>query len=378
MQLLSHRLVILLLADVALVQHLIQDQLLTVLVPLDRGPHLPLAVGHPGQGVGPVPGGVVGDGNEAGALSQGQIRHGLVKVPLCRRTHTLTAGPQRDHVQVVEQDGILVILLLQLQSPEDLGHLPLDGSLIFLGDILNHLLGNGGSALNIPTGEHAEHRLGRAPPVHAVVGVEPAVLNGHRRILQILGNFVKFHPLGAGGAQHLPQLLVLPVRILVVHDAVFVQVDAGQIQIRIGQNGVADVHRRKAAHKSSGGNGHQQNGANDPQSGAAAAASPLLPAAPVLGRGAAAGVRVTAGAGPGFVLGRIGRIVSLRHRISLRIDRAPEKPDAPKVHGFICLSKIFSGVLFPPARKNQYILYHILPICPSWDFTRPFFFLFKV
>ena len=51
------------------------------------------------------------------------------------------------------------------------------------------------------------------------------------------------------------------------------------------------------------------------------------------------------------------------------LDRAPEKPDAPKVHGFICLSKIFSGVLFPPARKNQYILYHILPVCPSQVLT---------
>ena len=314
-KLLGHRLVVLLLGDIALVQHLVEDYLLAVLVPLHRGPHLPLAVGHPGQGVGAVLGGVVGDGDDAGALGQGQLGHGLAEVLLRRGPHALTAGAQGDDVQVVQQNGVLAIGLVHIQGGEDLLDLSGHRHLVLLGEVFDGLLGDGGAALDIPAGEHAHHRLGSAPPVHAVVGVEPAVLDGHRRVLQILGDLLKIHPLRAGVAEDLAQLLVLPAVILVVHDAVLVEGEVVHVHLGLGQDVVADVDRREAAHNGPRSDGHQQNGTDHPQSRAPRAPLPAL-LAPAGLRGAAAGT--AAAAGPGFVLGRIGRIISFRHRIYLR------------------------------------------------------------
>ena len=275
-ELLGHRLVVLLLGDIALIQHLMEDQLLAVLVPLHRGPHLPLAVGHPGQGVGAVLGGVVGDADEAGALGQGQLRHGLSKILLRRGAHALTAGAQGDDIQIVQQDGVLAVGLVHIQGPEDLGDLPLDCHVIFICEVFDELLGDGGAALDISAGEHAHHRLGGAPPVHAVVGVEPAVLDGHRRVLQILGDLLKIHPLRAGVAEDLAQLLVLPAVILVVHDAVLVEGEVVHVHLGLGQDVVADVDRRKTAHNGPRSDGHQQNGANHPHGGAPRAPLPAL------------------------------------------------------------------------------------------------------
>ena len=314
-KLLGHRLVVLLLGDIALVQHLVEDYLLAVLVPLHRGPHLPLAVGHPGQGVGAVLGGVVGDGDDAGALGQGQLGHGLAEVLLRRGPHALTAGAQGDDVQVVQQNGVLAVGLVHIQGGEDLLDLSGHRHLVLLGEVFDGLLGDGGAALDVAAGEHAHHRLGGAPPVHAVVGVEPAVLDGHRRVLQILGDLLKIHPLRAGVAEDLAQLLVLPAVILVVHDAVLVEGEVVHVHLGLGQDVVADVDRREAAHNGPRSDGHQQNGTDHPQSRAPRAPLPAL-LAPAGLRGAAAGT--AAAAGPGFVLGRIGRIISFRHRIYLR------------------------------------------------------------
>ena len=314
-KLLGHRLVVLLLGDIALVQHLVEDQLLAVLVPLHRGPHLPLAVGHPGQGVGAVLGGVVGDADEAGALGQGQLGHRLAEVLLRRGPHALTAGAQGADVQVVQQNGVLAVGLVHIQGGEDLLDLSGHRHLVLLGEVFDGLLGDGGAALDVAAGEHAHHRLGSAPPVHAVVGVEPAVLDGHRRVLQILGDLLKIHPLRAGVAEDLAQLLVLPAVILVVHDAVLVEGEVVHVHLGLGQDVVADVDRREAAHNGPRSDGHQQNGTDHPQSRAPRAPLPAL-FAPAGLRGAAAGT--AAAAGPGFVLGRIGRIISFRHRIYLR------------------------------------------------------------
>ena len=322
-QLLGHGFVILRLGDLLLLEHLAQDDLLAVLVPLLAVPQLALGVFHPGGGVGAVLGGVVGDGNKAGALGQGQIGGGLAEILFGGRSHALTAAAQGDDVEVELQNDILIILGVHIQRPEDLGDLTLDGGLVVIGQVFDELLGDGGAALDVSAGEHAEHRLGGAPPVHAVVGPEPPVLNGHGGVFQILGHVLVVHPLRAGDAEHLAKLLVLSgVLVLIVHDAVFVQGEAVQVHVGVGQDHIDDIHRSEAAHDGAGGHKDEQQGADGSQSTAA----PLFlgRSAPGRAAGTGAGAAAGMGSGPGTGLpvpGGTGRIILFRHLSYLRLVR---------------------------------------------------------
>ena len=327
-QLLGHRLIVLLLGDVPLLEHLVQNELLAVLVPLLGVPQLPLAVGHLGQGVRAVFGGVIGDGNEAGTLGQGQLRHRLSEIFFGGSPHTLAAGAQGDDIQIPQQRGVLVIVPVKLQRTEDLRHLPLHRGLIVLRQVLDELLGDGGAALDVSAGEHTEHRLGGAPPVHPVVLQEAPVLNGDRRIFQILRDLLILHPLGADGGEHLSQLLILAAVILIVHHAVFPQGDVPQVQRSLREDDRPDVDRPEAAQDGPGGHGDEQQGTDHPQCQSAPAAPLFRAAGPVSGPLAGA----AAGPGPAFLPGSVRRIVLFRHRNPSEPAALPAS-GAPNVHG---------------------------------------------
>ena len=169
-----------------LVGHFVQNQFLALLIQLSWGLVAVFGLDRDG-GERPVHGRVVGDGDEAGALRQIQLLHVLAEVVLGRRLDAVAALAQIDGIEIHLQDGLLGVLLLKLQCPEDLRDLPLDGALVVPRQVLQQLLGNGGPAVGVGgVGEHVHRGADGAPPVHAVVLEEALVLDGHRRLPQLL------------------------------------------------------------------------------------------------------------------------------------------------------------------------------------------------
>ena len=131
-------------------------------------------------------GGIVGDGDERGALGQGQFIHRLAKVLLRRRGHAVAAMPQIDHVEIPLNGLVLGVGLVELQCLKNLQHLPPHGGLIVAGEILDELLGDGTAALDLLTGEHILHRRRRPQPVHPVVIPKAFVLDGDGGVDEVI------------------------------------------------------------------------------------------------------------------------------------------------------------------------------------------------
>ena len=115
---------VLFLGDPALVLHGPQDVLLTLAV-----------VG--GTGVGVVQRGVVGDGDEAGGLSHGQLVQILAEVVHGGGLDAVLELAEIDGVQVPLHNGILVIDPLVFLGPEDLFDLTLNGDGVVAGQVLD-------------------------------------------------------------------------------------------------------------------------------------------------------------------------------------------------------------------------------------------------
>ena len=172
------------LGDIALLQHLVEDDLLTQLVLLQG------VVGD----IGVIAGGVVGDADEAGALGQRQLRHRLAEIGEGGGAHTVAALAQVDVVEVHLQDLFLAVVALELQGAEDLQDLPLHRHVVVLGHVLDELLGDGGAAVGVlHPQEHVEEGAARPPPVHALVLPEALVLDGHQGVDQVLRDLLIVH-----------------------------------------------------------------------------------------------------------------------------------------------------------------------------------------
>ena len=247
-QVLRHGDVIFLLRDVAVsgghrlaiavqLEHLLQNQLLPLLVVLVGRPDLRLAEGILRAALGadvrlrirvgvvlalgalppghlhrrprPVQGRVVGDACQGRTLGQGQLGHVLIKILLRRRLNAVAVAAQIDQVEVQLQNIVLRVLLLQFEGRENLLNLPGDGDVIVLRQIFNELLGDGGAAeIVLHSDKHVHHGAARAVPVHAVMHPEALVLNGHHRVDQILWDILDVHPLSVLFAHQRGQLLV--------------------------------------------------------------------------------------------------------------------------------------------------------------------------
>lgn len=173
--------------------HFVQDGLLADLVQLPGGD---LGAVLPGVGdviQGPEEGGVVGNGDNTGALRQAQVLGVLAKVELGRRLDAVAALPQVDVVQVLLQDILFPVVLLKFQGPENLPDLPVDIGLVVLCHVFQHLLGQGGPTVAAVSGGQLQHRSGSTLPVHALVLEKPLVLNGHGGLPQVGGHLVEAH-----------------------------------------------------------------------------------------------------------------------------------------------------------------------------------------
>ena len=334
-QFLSHRRVVLLPADHPLLQHLVEDDLLAVFVPLAGVPDF-IRVETPGagEGVGPVFGRVVGNADKAGALGQGELRNRLAEISHGSRSHPLELAAQGDGVQVVGDGVLLGVVLGKPEGPDNLSDFPLDGGLIIVGLVLNQLLGDGGTAGNLLASEHGDHSPTRPPPVHAGVGPEAPVLDGHSGVNQVFGNLLKVGPHRAGHIEQFGHLHVLPGGlVLVVHDAVLVPDEVVRAEVGNGNDHLIDVNRREAGQQRAGTKANEDKGADgfeDPADHPAHGNAALLFLSPPLFRrvgrltappgGRPARGRLTAG-GIVAVLIQRGMFLVIRHDKYLQLVR---------------------------------------------------------
>ena len=244
----GHGLVVLGLVDAPQLQHLAQNQRCAVLVVLQ------IAVGIVGRGV-------VGDGDQAGALGQIQLRQLLAEVVLGRRGHAVAALSQVNIVEVPLQNLLLGVSLVKVQGGKDLQNLPFYRHIVVLGGILDELLGDGGAALNIAAGEHEQHPLEGTLPVDAVVLPERLVLDGHGGVDQIIWDLLKVDQLAVFCSMEGQVLHIFPRSgILMINRTGLVHDEIG-LQMGLRDDDRLDVDRGKAEQDSPRDHADQEEGA---------------------------------------------------------------------------------------------------------------------
>ena len=191
--------------------------------------------------------------------------------------------PEVHLIEICLQDLVLFVALLQIQRPVDLRYLALDGALVVAGDVLHQLLGDGGTALHTAAEQGAEDGAGGAVPVHALVGVEPLVLDGHHCVLQVLGDLVQIGP-DAVLRVHEQRLVHDPfaaLRLLIVQLRGDLRLEFVQIDLYLPPHAAVDVCGENTCEDGAGQHEHQQQRADDASrllpAAAAAPGRPLLP-----------------------------------------------------------------------------------------------------
>ena len=250
-------LIVLLLLDHALLIHILQHQQLAAAVVL-QGPIADERI---------IAGGIVGNGDEAGALRHGQVLSILAEIHPGRRLRTVAGLAEIHRIEIGVENHVLVVLLFQLQRPVDLRHLAFDGGLVVAGDVFDKLLGDGRPALYAAAGDGAEHSPGGALPIHALVLVKALVLDGHRRIPQALRDLVACKEDAVLTIiQGLIQLVFPRVGILGVHLGGQGQVIGGQIHLHLVLHSAVNVHGEQNGEKNYRQQQHRKDGPhNEPR-----------------------------------------------------------------------------------------------------------------
>ena len=207
-QLLRGGRIILRLGDLALLEHLRENELLPLLIVV-------------GVDIGVVQGGVVRDADEGGALGQVEVLNVLAEIDLRRALHAVALFAEIDDVHIVFQDLCLGVRFFKFQRAEYFDQLPADGDLLLARDVFDELLGDGGAAGAAGPQEHLDAGLDRRVPVHALVLLEALVLDRDTGVDEVLRQLVVFDP-----------------------DAVFVAVELLQHDLLAGL-GVLAVDRRR-------------------------------------------------------------------------------------------------------------------------------------
>ena len=105
---------------------------------------------------------------------------------------------QVDLVHVELEQGVLVVVRLELAGQQDLHDLAAVGLLWTEKEHAGHLHGDGAAALRAPAGEQvAPGGARQAGDVHAAVRVEARVLDGQQRLAHALGDLLDRHELAA-------------------------------------------------------------------------------------------------------------------------------------------------------------------------------------
>ena len=129
---------VVLLADHALLPHIVHDEVAAVDQVF-------------GVRIGVIVGGVFGNGCNGGALPQAQLADILVEVLVGSRLHTLNGAGKADGVQISFQNGFFRVAAAQAEGAVDLAHLAqctIDAAgTVVIGQVLDELLLQRGCAL---------------------------------------------------------------------------------------------------------------------------------------------------------------------------------------------------------------------------------------
>ena len=208
-----------LVGEIALLVHLLQDR---------QGPLLVVFR----VDIGIVAGGVVGDADDTGAFLHGQLVQLLAEVDVGRALDAVGALSQIDGIQIPLQDFFLGVVLFKVQGPEDFGDFPADSDVLVLAQVLDQLLGQGGTAEAAAAQEHVGRGAQGPDPVHAVMLPEALVLDGHGGVDDLGGNLVQAHPDPVFHRQKLPKLLKLAgLRVFGIDEGALVQPHAVQAEV---------------------------------------------------------------------------------------------------------------------------------------------------
>ena len=236
-KLLFYGLTVLGIVDIALLVHLAQDRLLTLLIVL------------------PVIEGVVirrqiRDADDRGALGKRQIGNVLAEIGLRCGLYAEAALTEVHGVEVPFHDLLLVVLLLKLQRGEYLRELALDRDLFLTGQVLYELLGDGRAAVAaLAAGEDRDERTGRAVPVNALVLIEALVLNRHQRLFHVPRDLVIIDPDAVLLAGERGELAPLTDGVLIPYRARLIELEVLKRKVEVrGQAGLYIIGKDAGEH----------------------------------------------------------------------------------------------------------------------------------
>ncbi len=172
--------------------------------------------------------GPFGQRRQVGDLGHAQLAHGLVEVVERRRRDPVIAQAQVDLVQVEFEDLLLGIGRLDPEREQRLLDLAVEAPLVGEQEVLGHLLGDGGRALDALVAFHQHHQgAPDALEVDAVVGVEVLVLGRQEGVLDerrdrggrqvesaLAGIFSQQAAVARVDARHHGRLVVLELRVV--------------------------------------------------------------------------------------------------------------------------------------------------------------------
>ena len=236
-KLLFYGLTVLGIVDIALLVHLAQDRLLTLLIVL------------------PVIEGVVirrqiRDADDRGALGKRQLGNVLTEIGLRCGLYAEAALTEVHGVEVPFHDLLLVVLLLKLQRGEYLRELALDRDLFLTGQVLYELLGDGRAAVAaLAAGEDRDERTGRAVPVNALVLIEALILDGHQRLFHVPRDLIVIDPYAVLLAGERGELTPLTDGVLIPDRARLVELEVLERKVEVrGQAGLDIVGKDAGEH----------------------------------------------------------------------------------------------------------------------------------
>lgn len=140
----------------------------------------------------------------------------------------------------------MVYCFFQIQRPENLPDLALEGRGAVIGDVFDQLLGQGRTTLTIlaQTEHLVEEGIYRTDPVHTLMLLKPLVLTGDHHILYHLRNIRQLHPDTVFHTVEPVKFIELTgFGIIRIQDGGIVQIQAVQIDIHIGLHKLDDIYR---------------------------------------------------------------------------------------------------------------------------------------
>ena len=249
-QFLRHRLVILVLRDIFLVEHFAENDLLALLVLF-------------GVDIRVVDRGVIRNADERSALGKVELAHALAEIDLRRRLHALAVFAQRDDVEIQLHDLLFRIFLFQLQRAENFHQLAAHGHLVAPGNVFDELLGNGRAARLALTEEHLDARLHGRKPVDALMILKALVLDGNAGMNQVFGDILILDPCAVRAAVELAQDHILPgLRVFIVDHGRLVERKAVD-RIDLRRKIVFDIQGKQARKNQRREEQHQHHRAED-------------------------------------------------------------------------------------------------------------------